>query len=182
VHTNVASNDALHNKPATEQAEDIEMYEDMLKEMKEKMAPVVEMAEVNKKTAETLISLQSDYFSDFVNSSLAQVKALTEVKEPKEALDLQIKFVKDLEGKITTVAEKEVAALTEAKDQLTAIVEKSFAEMGDLSSCFDMSKFDMGKFDLSAFDMTKYMPEAMKPKAPAKSATPRKSTPAAAAS
>eukprot|EP01156_Anaeramoeba_ignava_P015721 Anaeramoba_ignava/a615076_11.p2 GENE.a615076_11~~a615076_11.p2 ORF type:complete len:156 (+),score=0.76 a615076_11:58-525(+) len=151
----------------------------MYEEMKDKMKPVMDMAEINKKTAETIISLQSDYFTDFVNTSLAQVKALTEVKEPKEALDLQIKFVKELEEKITSVAEKEVAALTDAKEQLTAIFEKSFADMGELPAYFDMSKFDMSKFDLSAFDMTKYMPEAMKPKAPAKAATPRKTTPAA---
>ncbi|WP_432694973.1 phasin family protein [Marinobacterium sp. YM272] len=151
------------------------MYDDMLKEMKEKMAPVVEMAEINKKTAETLISLQSDYFSDFVNSSLAQVKALTEVKEPKEAFDLQVKFYKELEGKITGTAEKEMAALTKANEEITAIVEKSMSEMGDLPY-FDMDKFkEMGNFDFSAFDMTKYMPEAAKPKAAPKT-TARKTT------
>lgn len=157
------------------------MYDDMLKEMKEKMAPVVEMAEINKKTAETLISLQSDYFSDFVNASLAQVKALTEVKEPKEAVDLQVKYFKDLEAKTTSIAEKEMAALTEAKEQITAIVEKSFAEISDMPSYFaDLSKFDFSKFDFAAFDVTKYMPETMKPKA-TKAATPRKTAPAAAA-
>ena len=51
------------------------MYDDMLKEMKDKMAPVVEMAEINKKTAETLVSLQTEYLSDFVNASLAQIKS-----------------------------------------------------------------------------------------------------------
>lgn len=157
------------------------MYDDMLKEMKDKMAPVVEMAEINKKTAETLISLQSEYFSDFVTSGLAQVKALTEVKEPKEAFELQVKFIKELEGKISGTAEKEMAALTEAKEQLTALIEKSVSEI-DLSafdmSKFDLSAFDMSKFDMSAFDMTKFMPEAAKPKAAPKS-TPRKTTTAA---
>lgn len=157
------------------------MYDDMLKEMKEKMAPVVEMAEINKKTAETIISLQSDYFTDFVNSSLAQVKALTEVKEPKEAFELQVKFFKDLEGKMTGTAEKEMAALTKANEELTAIVEKSFADIGDLPY-FDLDKFkEMGKFDFSAFDMTQYMPEAVKPKT-TKTTTARKSTAATAAS
>ncbi|SEF79269.1 phasin family protein [Marinobacterium lutimaris] len=157
------------------------MYDDMLKEMKEKMAPVVEMAEINKKTAETLISLQSDYFSDFVNSSLAQVKALTEVKDPKEAFDLQVKYFKDLEGKMTGVAEKEMAALTQAKDELTTLVEKSVSEMGEMPY-FDMEKFaDMSKFDFSAFDMTKFMPEAVAPKAkPAAKTTTRKTTAASA--
>lgn len=151
------------------------MYDDMLKDMKEKMAPIVEMAEINKKTAETLISLQSEYFSDFINSSLAQVKSLTEVKEPKDALDLQVKFVKELETKTTSLAEKEMSALSDAKDQFTAIVEKSFSEFSEMPYFADMSKFDM-----SAFDLSKYMPEAAKPKA--KPATQRKTTTAAAAS
>lgn len=163
------------------------MYDDMLKEMKDKMAPVVEMAEINKKTAETLISLQSEYFSDFVTSGLAQVKALTEVKEPKEAFELQVKYIKELEGKISGTAEKEMAALTDAKEQLTALIEKSVSEIDmsafDMSkldlSAFDLSKFDMSKFDMSAFDMSKFMPEAMKPKAAPKS-TPRKTTAASA--
>lgn len=156
------------------------MYDDMLKEMKEKMAPVVEMAEINKKTAETLISLQSDYFSDFVNSSLAQVKALTEVKDPKEAFDLQVKYFKELEGKMTGIAEKEMAALTQAKDELTTVVEKSVSEMGDMPY-FDMNKFaDMSKFDFSAFDFSKFMPEAAKAK-PAAKTTTRKTTAAATA-
>ncbi len=160
------------------------MYDDMLKEMKDKMAPVVEMAEINKKTAETLVSLQTEYFSDFVNSSLAQVKALTEVKEPKEAFDLQVKFFKELEGKISGTAEKEMATLTDARDQLTSLIEKSMSEIGEMPYFPDMSKFaDMSKFDFSMFDMSKYMPQATKPKAAAKS-TPRKSAsaPAAAAS
>ncbi len=156
------------------------MYDDMLKEMKEKMAPVVEMAEINKKTAETLISLQSDYFSDFVNSSLAQVKALTETKDPKEAFDLQVKYFKELEGKMTGVAEKEMAALTQAKDELTSVVEKSVSEMGEMPY-FDMEKFaDMSKFDFSAFDMSKFMPEAATKK-PAAKTTTRKTTAAASA-
>ncbi|KEA63891.1 hypothetical protein ADIMK_2018 [Marinobacterium lacunae] len=151
------------------------MYDDMLKEMKDKMAPVVEMAEINKKTAETLISLQSEYFSDFVTSGLAQVKALTEIKEPKEAFELQVKYIKEMESKITGTAEKEMAALTDAKEQLTALVEKSVAEMGEMPYFTDLSKFDFG-----SFDMTKFMPEAVKPKAAAKS-TPRKTTAATTA-
>jgi len=150
------------------------MYDDMLKEMKDKMAPVVEMAEINKKAVETLVSLQSEYFSDFVTSGLAQVKALTEVKEPKEAFELQVKFFKELEGKITGTAEKEFAALNDAKEQLTTLVEKSVSEMGEMPYFGDLSKFD-----LSSFDLTQFIPESAKPKAAAKS-TPRKTTAASA--
>lgn len=152
------------------------MYDDMLKEMKDKMAPVVEMAEINKKAAETLLSLQTECFSEFVSTCLAQVKALTEVKEPKDAFELQVKYFKELEGKLSGTAEKELATLTEARDQLTALVEKSMSEIPELPYFTDMSKFDF-----SMFDMSKYMPQASKPKTATKS-TPRKSASAAAAS
>lgn len=151
------------------------MYDDMLKEMKDKMAPVVEMAEINKKTAETLVSLQTEYISDFVNASLAQIKSLTEVKEPKEAFDLQLKYFKELESKMSGTVEKEVAALSEARDQLTELVEKSLSEVGELPLFTDLSKFD-----LSMFDLSKFMPQAAtesKPKA-TRTTTRKTSSPA----
>ncbi|MBP0049177.1 phasin family protein [Marinobacterium sp. AK62] len=110
----------------------------MYDKMKESMQPMVDMAEINKKTTEKLIALQSSYVSDFVNASLTQMKTLSEVREPKAALELQVKYLKEIEAKLTDVAEKEMAALVEAKEQLTGLVEKSVAEMGDMKDLKDM--------------------------------------------
>jgi len=104
----------------------------MYDKMKESMKPVMDMAEINKKTTEKLIALQSAYVSDFVNASLNQMKTLSEVREPKAAVELQIKYLKEIEAKLTDVAEKEMAALVEAKEQLTSLVEKSVADLGDV--------------------------------------------------
>ena len=119
------------------------MYEDMMKDVQENMKPVVDMAEINKKAAEKLIELQSGYVSDFVNSTMAQMKALSSVSDPQEAINLQVEYVKQLEAKLTTVAEEEMATLTEAKDELTAVIEKSFSELGlaDMNYFEDFSKF-----------------------------------------
>ncbi|MBY4677845.1 phasin family protein [Marinobacterium arenosum] len=108
------------------------MYQDMMKDMKDQMKPVVDMADINKKTAEKLFALQSEYVSDFVNSSLEQVRALTEARDPKQVVELQVNYFKQLESKMTEVAEKELAAMTEAKDQFTNIFESSFADMGEM--------------------------------------------------
>jgi hypothetical protein len=110
----------------------------MYDKMKESMQPMVDMAEINKKTTEKLIALQSSYVSDFVNASLTQMKTLSEVREPKAALELQVKYLKEIESKLTDVAEKEMAALVEAKEQLTGLVEKSVADMGDMKDLKDM--------------------------------------------
>lgn len=119
------------------------MYEDMMKDVKDNMKPVVDMAEINKKAAEKLIALQSGYVTDFVNATMAQMQALSSIKDPKEAIELQVEFVKTLEAKLSSVAEEEIAALNSAKDELTAVIEKSFAGLGlkDMNYFEDLSKF-----------------------------------------
>ncbi|MDF2180679.1 phasin family protein [Neptuniibacter sp. CAU 1671] len=117
------------------------MYEDLLKDVQEKMKPAIDVAEANKKAVEALFSLQSEYVTDFVDSSVAQMKALSETKDPKEAVDLQLKFFKTLEGKLTSVAEKELAAITAAKEEIAAIIEKSLAEIGEMPYFTDFNKF-----------------------------------------
>lgn len=124
----------------------------MYDKMKDSMKPVMDMAEINKKTTEKLMALQSAYVSEFVNASLNQMKTLSEVREPKAAVELQVKYLKDVEAKMTDVAEKEMAALTEAKEELTGLVEKSVAEMGDIQSMpfmTDLQKF-MKPMDMAA--------------------------------
>ncbi|SIQ24328.1 phasin family protein [Marinobacterium stanieri] len=110
----------------------------MYDKMKESMQPMVDMAEINKKTTEKLIALQSSYVSDFVNASLTQMKTLSEIREPKQALEMQVKYLKDVEAKLTDVAEKEMAALVEAKEELTGLVEKSVADMSELKDLKEM--------------------------------------------
>lgn len=117
------------------------MYEDMLKEMQDKMKPVSDIAEINKSTAERLISLQSEYLTDMFNSGLAQMKALSEVKEPKSAMELQIKYFKEMEAKLTNVAEQEIAALSSAREKLTDIIEKSVADMAEMPAMGDMASY-----------------------------------------
>lgn len=180
------------------------MYEDMMKDVQNKMKPVTEMAEINKLTAEKLISLQTEYVTDLFNSGLAQMKALSEVKEPKAAIELQVKYFKDLEAKLTNVAEQEIATLTAAKEKLTEIVEKGVSEISEVPAMAEVTKFmqtaqekltEMSETPVLA-EMTKFMqtaqekmeeaakvftpeaaaPEAPAPKAPAAKTTTRKTT------
>ena len=101
------------------------MYDQIFADMKERMQPVVDLAETNKKTMETLANLQKDSMTEVVNASVEQFKALSSCKDPKEVLDLQVKFYKSLESKMTETAEKSIAAITEAKEAFVSVVEDS---------------------------------------------------------
>jgi hypothetical protein len=87
--------------------------------------PMQTLAEVNTKTVETLVALQKAYVEELANASVEQFKTLCECKDPKAALDLQVKFYKSVEAKMTETAEKSVAAMSVAKDAYVATVEES---------------------------------------------------------
>ncbi|MCV6589128.1 MAG: phasin family protein [Marinobacterium sp.] len=105
------------------------MYETMLNDVKEKMKPVTDMAEINKRTAERLIALQTAYMNDLFTSGFAQMNALATVRDVRQAAEMQMNYFKQLEVRTTETAEQEVAVLTEAREQMTALVEKSVSDM-----------------------------------------------------
>ena len=161
------------------------MYEDLMKDVQEKMKPAIDVAEVNKKALETLFSLQSEYITDFVDSSVAQMKALSEVKEAKDAIELQVSFLKNLEVKMSSVAEKELATLTSAKEEITGIVEKSLSEISEMPYVTDFNKFITDATEAATAAVTRATEAAPAPapakKAPAKKAPAKKAAPAAEA-
>lgn len=108
------------------------MYDTMMKTFTDQMAPFTKVAEINKKTAEKLIELQSAYMTELFNAGLAQVKALTGAAEPKAAVEMQIAFFKEMEGKLTATAEKEIAALTAAREELTSVFEESVSSLSEV--------------------------------------------------
>ena len=101
------------------------MYDKVFEDMKSRMQPVLALAETNKKAMEKLAAVQKDSMTDVVNASLEQFKAVAQCKEPKSALDLQVKFYKDLEAKMNDTAEKSIAAISEAKEAYVAAVEEA---------------------------------------------------------
>ena len=140
------------------------MYDTMMKTFADQMAPFNKAAEINKKTAEKLFELQSAYMTEMFNAGMSQFKALTGATEPKSAVEMQIAFYKEIEAKLTAAAEKEVAALTTAREELTSVFEESMASLAEV----DYLK-EMGNFDFTAM-----MPTAeKKPRATRKAAAPK---------
>ncbi len=101
------------------------MYDNMFADLTSRMKPVMDLAETNKKVMETLANVQKETMTDVVSASMEQFKALAQCKDPKSAMDLQVKFFKALEAKMTDTTEKSIAAFTEAKDAFSAVIEES---------------------------------------------------------
>lgn len=141
------------------------MYDAMMKNFADQMAPFTKVAEINKKTAEKLFELQSAYMTEMFNAGMTQFKALTGATEPKSAVEMQIAFYKEMEAKLTTAAEQEVAALTSAREELTSVFEESMAAIADTDYLKEMSNFDLAAMMPSTEKKTRTARKAAAPKA-----------------
>lgn len=141
------------------------MYDAMMKNFAEQMAPFTKAAEINKKTAEKLFELQSAYMTEMFNAGMTQFKALTGATEPKSAVEMQIAFYKEMEAKLTAAAEQEVAALTSAREELTSVFEESMAAIADTDYLKEMSNFDLAAMMPSTEKKTRTARKAAAPKA-----------------
>ncbi|SFG79637.1 phasin family protein [Neptunomonas qingdaonensis] len=116
------------------------MPQDTMKNLKETLVPVTMITDINKSAAEKLIALQTEYMTDLFNIGLAQMQALSSVREPKDVFELQIKFFKKFDEKLASITEKEVTVLTETKEQLMNIIEKNISGMSDMYGMADAGK------------------------------------------
>lgn len=106
---------------------------EMPKEFADFFKPAEALVEVNKKTAETLSALSKESFETLSSASVEQFKALCECKDPKAALDLQVKFYKLVEAKLTETTEKSLACLSVAKDAYVASFEESTKKVTEMA-------------------------------------------------
>ncbi len=116
------------------------MPQDKLKDVKEALAPVTKITDINKSVAEKLIALQTEYMADLFNTGMAQMLALSSVREPKDLFGLQIKFFKKLDANLANITEKEVTMLLETQEQLIDVLETHISAMPDMYSMADATK------------------------------------------
>ena len=109
------------------------MRQDIVKNIQEKLVPVTMITDINKSAAEKLIALQTEYMTALFKAELAQMKALSDVPEPKEAFELQIKFFKEIDANLANITEKEVAMLSETKEQLMDVIEKNIYSIAEVT-------------------------------------------------
>lgn len=109
------------------------MRQGIVKGSQDKMTPVSMVSDINKSAAEKFITIQTEYMTDLFNAGLAQMQALSNIQEPKEVFELQIKFFKKLDAKFANFAEKEVTVLSEAKEQLMDVIENNIYSMVEVT-------------------------------------------------
>lgn len=157
------------------------MYENMLKDVQESFRPMMDMVEINTKTAEKMFALQSEYMNSLVNTTMSQVQELTAVTDPQQFLDLQMQFVKQIETQFTEVAEKELATISTASDELTDIVKTNLDSITqtELSYMDEVSRL-LSNTGMPAFTATSTVTSAPANTAAIKPATkpaPKKAAP-----
>ena len=99
------------------------MYQDIVQNMKTQMKPVMDLAESNKSTLETLAALQKNTMHEVMKTGMDQFQALAQCKDPKVAIELQANFYKELSAKMTSTTEQSIAAMTTAKEAFSAAIE-----------------------------------------------------------
>ena len=94
------------------------MYEDFMKVAQESMKPMLKMAENNTAMAVKLMKAQADTTAEMMQSNLAHVQALVEVKDLNVAVDMQQKYVESVNEKLTAVARDNAAVIEAAMTEL----------------------------------------------------------------
>ena len=105
------------------------MYEDFMKVAQESMKPMLKMAENNTAMAVKLMKAQADTTAEMMQSNLAHVQALVEVKDLNVAVDMQQKYVESVNEKLTAVARDNAAVIEAAMTEAGKIFEGSMAEV-----------------------------------------------------
>ena len=116
------------------------MSQDIVTNIQDRLEPVSLITDISKSTFERLIALQTEYMTDLFNSGVAQLQTLCSVQEPKQMFEKQAKFFKELDAKFTNITEKEVALLSETKEQFMEIIEKNISGMPDIYGLTEATK------------------------------------------
>jgi phasin family protein len=94
--------------------------------IRDSLQPMMNAAEINRKTFEKLTTLQSECMTYCINGSIEQFKTLAENPGLQAATELQIKFYKDMEAKLMNTAEQEVEAFNEAQNAITEVMQEGY--------------------------------------------------------
>lgn len=168
------------------------MYENMLKDVQKSFQPMLAMVEINRKAAEKMFELQSEYVSNLVNATMSQMQQLTAVTEPQQLIDLQLEYVKQMESQLTEVAEQEFATINAAANELTDAVKTNLDnitqtelhyidEVSKLVSATNLPEFSAPQTAATVTTSAPVAKKATVKKAPAKKAPAKKAAPKATA-
>ena len=107
----------------------ITMYEDFMKMAQESMKPMLKMVENNTALTVKLMQAQADTTAEMMQSNLAHVQALSEIKDLNVAVEMQQKYVETVNEKLANVAKDNAAVVEAAVTEAGKIFEGSIAEV-----------------------------------------------------
>ncbi len=103
------------------------------------MQPMIDIAEINRKTIQQFAKLQGDYMSWALEANLKQFKALAETEDMKSAVEKQLKFMKELDSRWCDTAEQEIATARDAQHSINNMLEESYLRSSDFFEQFSPS-------------------------------------------
>ncbi len=104
------------------------MYESTFENVKSSFQPLIELAELNRKTLEKMTSVQTSYLTDCISTSIKQVKSLAESGSPQRATELSFEMIKEFENKLAGATEQNIAALHELRTAYSALMNGSCSD------------------------------------------------------
>jgi uroporphyrinogen-III decarboxylase len=105
------------------------MYEDFMKMAQESMKPMLKMVENNTAMTVKLMQAQAETSAELMQSNLAHVQALAEIKDLNVAVEMQQKYVETLNEKLAHVAKDNAAVVEAAVTEAGKIFEGSMVEV-----------------------------------------------------
>ena len=105
------------------------MYEDFMKMAQESMKPMMKLAENNTALAVKLMKAQADATAEMMQGNLVHVQALAETKDLNAAVEMQQKYVEELNEKMVTASKENAAVIEAAVTEAGKIFEGSLAEV-----------------------------------------------------
>jgi hypothetical protein len=105
------------------------MYEDFMKMAQESMKPMLKMVENNTAMTVKLMQAQAETSAELMQSNLAHMQALAEIKDLNVAVEMQQKYVETLNEKLAHVAKDNAAVVEAAVTEAGKIFEGSMVEV-----------------------------------------------------
>ena len=106
----------MYQKMMEDMSKNVEAMFDTAK-FEEAMKPVTQMAELNKKTMETLAAKQAELVKELFEGSVAQAKALTSTSDLSSAMTAQKTYLEGVQAKLVSAAQDTQEVLTTARDE-----------------------------------------------------------------
>lgn len=89
------------------------------------LQPLIDIAMFNFTATQKITELQSDFISSLLDLNIKQYKALSDAKDPQDALKIQFELIKEADAKWCDLAEQEIEAARGLHSSINEILEKN---------------------------------------------------------